>query len=115
MKTIQEKIIQLMEEKCLNFQKECLNFQKECQYEKELEKELQTTGRIIEVTIDGDPYDSRWDMRIYVSCGNATGVVLKLKELFPTAKFDDTLNLDAVNLVTAHVEGKINREQNVNE
>lgn len=107
MKTIQDKIIQLMEEKCLNFQKEC-------QYEKELEKELQTTGKIIEVIIDGIPYNSRWVMDVYVSCGNATEVTSKLKELFPTAKFDDNLNVDDdISLVTAHIEGKIKREQNV--
>lgn len=108
MKTIQDKIIQLMEEKCLDFQKEC-------QYEKELKKELQTTGRILEVTIDGDAFDSRyWNMRIYVSCGNATEVISKLKELFPTAKFDDDLDLDDdVCLVTAHVEGNVKQELNV--
>lgn len=110
MKTIQDKIIQLMEEKCLNFQKEC-------QYEKELEKELQTIDRIIDITIDVDPFHSGyWNMRIYVTCGNATKVILKLKELFPAAKFEDDRNThDTLNLVTAHLEGKIKREQNVNE
>lgn len=107
MKTIQDKIIQLMEEKCLNFQKEC-------QYEKELEKELQTTCKIIEVTIDGVPYNSRWDMRVYVSCGNATGVTSKLKELFPTARFDSALDVDDdISLVTAHIEGNVKQELNV--
>lgn len=108
MGTIQDKIIQLMEEKCLNFQKEC-------QYEKELEKELKQVDRIIDVTIDGDPFDSEyWDMRVYVSCGNATKVTLKLKELFPTAKFEDDRNIhDVINLVTAHLEGKIKEELNV--
>lgn len=109
MKTIQDKIIQLMEEKCLNFQKEL-------QYEKELEKELQTAGRIISVTIDGDPYSEWWNMRIYVSCGNATEVISKLKELFPTAKFeDDKIAHDTLNLVTAHLEGNVKQELNVDE
>ena len=109
MGTIQDKIIQLMEEKCLNFQKEC-------KYEKELEKELQTTGRIIEVIIDGVPYNSRWNMRVYVSCENATEVISKLKELFPTAKFDDDINIDDdISLVTVHIEGNVKQELNVNE
>lgn len=110
MKTIQDKIIQLMGEKCLNLQKEC-------QYEKELEKELKQVDKIMDVAIDGDPFDSEyWNMRIYVSCGNATKVTLKLKELFPTAKIEDDRNIhDVINLVTAHLEGKIKREQNVNE
>ena len=110
METIQDKIIQLMEEKCLNFQKEC-------QYGKELEKELQTTGRIQEVTIDGYAFDSRyWNMRVYVLCGNATEVISKLKELFPTAKFDDGLDVDDdICLVTAHIEGNVKQEPNVDE
>lgn len=118
MKTIQDKIIQLMEEKCLNFQKER-------QYEKELEKELKQVDRIIDVGIDGDPFDSEyWNMRVYVTCGNVTEVRLKLKELFPTAKFelfptakfeDDGTIPDVITLVTAHIEGNVKQEPNVDE
>ena len=82
METIQDKIIQLMEEKRLNFQKEL-------KLEIELEKELKQIDKFAMVTIITDSIGLKeWDGRIVITCRKNRPIHSKIKKLFPKHKIE---------------------------